>query len=264
MVAMSPTDSEKNVTPRPRAITFDCWNTLLYEASWKTAHGLRVKALQRAASAAGREVENEIAGRAFDTAWQRHMELWAAGAASGATEVAHWALAELELSPHGANLNDLVRSFEEASHTGRVLALDGARDALEALDRAGIRLGLVCDTGLTPGRVVRQFLDAQGLLGMLASTIFSDEWSLPKPHPEVFRAALSELGVEPSQAVHIGDLRRTDVAGARAVGMATVRLRARNDDQSAHAEADHVVDDYPGFLALFGIDSKPGRVDVNR
>jgi putative hydrolase of the HAD superfamily len=192
------------------------------------------------------------------------MEMWKAGTASGATEVAHWALAELELSPHGANLPDLVRNFEEASHSGRVLALDGARDALEALDRAGIRLGLVCDTGLTPGRVVRQFLDAQGLLGLLSSTIFSDEWSLPKPHPEVFHAALSELGVEPSQALHIGDLKRTDVAGARAVGMATVRLRARNDDASGHAEADHVVDDYAEFLALFGIDSNGIRADVSR
>jgi putative hydrolase of the HAD superfamily len=252
---LSSANTEETVTPIPRAITFDCWNTLLYEESWKTAHALRVEALRRAASAAGREVEKEAAGLAFDTAWVRHMEMWEAGAASGATEVAHWALAELELSPHGANLPGLVRDFEEASHSGRVLALDGARAALESLDHAGIRLGLVCDTGLTPGRVVRQLLDAQGLLGFLASTIFSDEWSLPKPHPEVFQAALSELGIEASEAMHIGDLKRTDVAGARAVGMTTVRLRGRNDDLSAHAEADHVVDDYAEFLALFGIDS---------
>ncbi len=252
------------MTPTPRAITFDCWNTLLYEESWAIAHGLRVDALQRAALVAGREVERELAGRAFDAAWQRHMEIWEAGAASGATQVAHWALAELELSPHGANLSALVHDFEEASHSGRVLALEGARDALEALHGAGILLGLVCDTGLTPGRVVRHFLDDHGLLGLLGSTIFSDEWSLPKPHPELFHAALSELDVDASQAWHIGDLKRTDVAGARAVGMTTVRLRANNDDLSAHAEADHVVDDYAGLLALFGIDSNMNGADVSR
>lgn len=253
----------KAMTPTPRAITFDCWNTLLYEESWTIAHALRVQALQRAALLVGREVETRVASRAFDAAWQRHMEMWEAGAASGATEVAHWALAELDLSPHGTSLPVLVHDFEEASHSGRVFALDGARDALNALHGTGIRLGLICDTGLTPGRVVRHFLEAQGLLALLTSTIFSDEWSLPKPHPEVFHAALSELDVDASEAVHIGDLKRTDVAGARAVGMTTVRLRARNDDPSAHAEADHVVDDYTGFLALFGIDSNSLDPEVN-
>ena len=30
----------------PRAVSFDCWQTLIYEASWETAHGLRVAALE--------------------------------------------------------------------------------------------------------------------------------------------------------------------------------------------------------------------------
>lgn len=249
------------MTTTPRAVTFDCWNTLLYEESWTIAHALRVDALAHAARAAGCEVETAEAGRAFDLAWERHMELWEAGAASGATEVAHWALAELGLAPHGASLPVLVHDFEEASHSGHVLALEGARDALAALSAAGVSLGLICDTGLTPGRVVRRHLDAHGLLEPLGSTIFSDEWSLPKPHPEVFHAALSELGVPAAEALHIGDLKRTDVAGARRVGMATVRLRALNDDPSAYDEADHVVDDYAGFLTLLGIEAK-GRASV--
>ncbi len=251
------------MTPSPRAITFDCWNTLLYEDSWTTAHALRVDALVRAARSVGSEVDTETAGRAFDTAWQHHMEIWEAGVASGATDVAHWALAELGLSPHGANLPELVHDFEQASHSGRVLVVDDTRVALEAFSAAGIRLGLICDTGLTPGRVVRQFLDAHGLLSLLTTTIFSDEWSVPKPHPEVFNAALSELDVCASDAMHIGDLKRTDVAGARAVGMTSVRLRARNDDLSAHAEADYVVDDYVGFGALLGIDMTTGGGDLS-
>jgi len=236
-----------------RAVTFDCWNTLLYEASWEVAHGLRVDAILHAARSVGRELAREDAARAFDAAWERHMELWESGVASGATEVAHWALAELELKPHGEALPVLVHDFEEASHSGRVLAVDGAHALVEALAGRGLRLGLVCDTGLTPGRVVRRHLDAHGLLAPLGSTIFSDEWSLPKPHAEVFEAVLSELGVEAAQALHVGDLKRTDVAGARAVGMRTVRLRARGDDPSAHPEADHVVDDYAGFAALLGM-----------
>ena len=148
----------------PRAITFDCWSTLLYEESWTIAHGLRVDALVRAAEAVGCEVDAKTAGRAFDAAWHRHIVMWESGAASGATEVAHWALAELRLPPHGSNLAQLVRDFEEASHSGRVLALDGARDAVHAIAAAGIRMALICDTGLTPGRVVREFLDKHEML----------------------------------------------------------------------------------------------------
>ena len=243
----------------PRALTFDCWNTLLYEDDWTTAHGLRVDALARAAERAGRAAERAVVGRAFDSAWERHMELWEAGAASGATEIAHWALAELGISPHGEIFPELLREFEEASHSGDVRAVDGSCETLHALSAAGVRLGLICDTGLTPGRVVRRHLDRLGLLDLLETQVFSDEWSLPKPHPEVFHAALTELGAAPAEAAHVGDLKRTDVAGARGVGMTSIRLLSRYDDRSAHAEADHVVRDYAALRALLGLDANAAQ-----
>ncbi|MGH0028907.1 MAG: AAA family ATPase [Myxococcota bacterium] len=233
-----------------RAVTFDCWNTLVFEPSWQIAHARRVDALAEAAAEAGRHVSTAEAGHAFDDAWERHMRLWREGVASGAKEVARWALAELGLrDPHPA-LEDLTRHFEEASHSGKVEALPGARDTLEALARAGVRRALVCDTGLTPGRVVRRHLDRLGLLEWLEVTIFSDEVGVPKPDARAFLAALEPLGVAPGQALHVGDLRRTDVAGARAVGMETARLRARHDDTSELPEADHVVASHADLLVL--------------
>jgi putative hydrolase of the HAD superfamily len=240
--------------PRPDAVTFDCWNTLLYEDSWEVAHGLRVTELQDAAREAGRDVSRQQAGRAFDVAWERHMRIWGEGGVTGAREVALWGLAELGLSaPHPA-LEHLIARFEGASHSSRVLALEGAPATLAALGRAGIPCALVCDTGLTPGRVVRRHLDLQGLLGGLAVQIFSDEVGVPKPDPRVFRAALEPLGVAPERALHVGDLRRTDVAGARGLGMTTVRIRDRHDDTSALPEADHVVDCHAELKALLGLD----------
>ena len=52
---------------------------------------------------------------------------------------------------------------------------------------------------------------------------------------------------------HVGDLKRTDVAGAQAVGMATVRFRGVVDDPDSGDEADHVIDrlvDLPAVLGL--------------
>jgi FMN phosphatase YigB (HAD superfamily) len=50
--------------------------------------------------------------------------------------------------------------------------------------------------------------------------------------------------------VHIGDLRRTDVAGARGVGMASLRIRTLHDDRSELPEADAVVDGYDDVVSL--------------
>jgi FMN phosphatase YigB (HAD superfamily)/predicted kinase len=228
----------------PAAVTFDCWNTLIYEADWGRAHARRVDALTRAAQEAGHSTTREEAGAAFDAGWEHQMACWRDGIKSGAREVAIHALRELGLrEPHPA-LEHLIGEYEDASHSGQVLAIEGARECLAELAHAGIRRALICDTGLTPGRVVRQHLDRLGLLEHLEICIFSDEIGAPKPDTRVFHAALAPLGVQPDLAIHVGDLRRTDVAGARAVGMGTVRIRTQHDDTSDLPEADAVVDSH--------------------
>jgi FMN phosphatase YigB (HAD superfamily) len=79
-----------------------------------------------------------------------------------------------------------------------VVALDGAEALQSALDTAGIPSVLVCDTGLTPGRVVRQLLDRLGLLRHLRVQAFSDEVDAPKPDARAFLAAIGQLGSTPS------------------------------------------------------------------
>ena len=117
----------------PRAVTFDCWQTLIVESSWETAHGLRVAALERAARAAGGSPSTAEAGRAFDAAWARHMDLWARQVATGARDVAHWALEELGIAPEGDHFAPLLEAFEEASHSGRVELAEDAKRELERL-----------------------------------------------------------------------------------------------------------------------------------
>ena len=51
-------------------------------------------------------------------------------------------------------------------------------------------------------------------------------------------------------ALHVGDLRRTDVAGARGVGMTTARIRARHDDLSGLPDADYVVGSHAELQSL--------------
>jgi FMN phosphatase YigB (HAD superfamily)/predicted kinase len=247
-----PRPTRARLPDAPAAVTFDCWQTLLCETDWEQAHARRVHALVEAAASAGRSVSHAAARAAFDAAWSHHMICWKDGIATGAEDVARLALGVLGIGePHTA-LESLVAAYQEASHSSRVVALAGARETLAALARAGIRCALVCDTGLTPGRVVRRHLARAGLLQYLEVCAFSDEIGVPKPDPRIFRAALRPLDVRPENAVHVGDLRRTDVAGARALGMGAVRIRAQHDDLSALPEADAVADTHAHLRELLG------------
>lgn len=56
-----------------------------------------------------------------------------------------------------------------------------------------------------------------------------------KPDSRTFHAALEPLGVEPAAALHVGDQHLSDVAGARAVGMAAALIdRYERHDPDEH------------------------------
>jgi putative hydrolase of the HAD superfamily len=108
---------------------------------------------------------------------------------------------------------------------------------------------------MTPGRVVRWILGDLDIAPLLEVLCFSDEVGLPKPDPGIFAKALADLGVKPEEAVHVGDLRRTDIAGATTFGMRAVRFRGAHDDQADFPDAEVVIDRLPELLDLLGVPS---------
>ena len=47
---------------------------------------------------------------------------------------------------------------------------------------------------------------------------------ISKPNPDIFRFALADAGVNPTEAVHVGDIYEADVLGARRAGMKGVLI----------------------------------------
>jgi putative hydrolase of the HAD superfamily len=225
---------------------------LIYELNPDGGRAVRAATLAHIARGLGAEVTVKRAAEALRAAWLRHWKLWSQGIGSGSPEMARWALEELGLVDADAEQR-LTQAFAEASLTEDIRRLDGARETLEALAQRGIRRALVCDTGFSPGRIVRRILDREGLLDLLEVTIFSDEVGVPKPSARMFELALAGCEVEPGGAVHVGDLRRTDVAGARAVGMGTVRIRWHHDDSSEHPDADAVAESHSHLQEILGL-----------
>jgi putative hydrolase of the HAD superfamily len=197
-------------------------------------------------------LDDDAARALLHEAWSRHDEAWKQVESFGPGRMAAYCL-EARGIVDDETIAGLTRSFEEASMEFGVAAVEGAGETLSALERAGIRRALVCDTGFTPGRVVRHLLEETGLAGYLETMCFSDEVGVPKPGNDIFAKALAELGVRPPEAVHVGDLRRTDVAGARDFGMHAARFRGVHDDRSDAPEAEFVFDEHAQILEVIGL-----------
>lgn len=91
---------------------------------------------------------------------------------------------------------------------------DGALESLTRIRASGTKLGLVSnfDTRLRP--ILREL----GLDNVFDAVLISAEIGAEKPNPCIFEAACEELGVQPAEAVHVGDDRRNDLFGARRAG----------------------------------------------
>ena len=117
-----------------------------------------------------------------------------------------------------------------------------SRTACGALRASGLRIGIVCDVGMTPSSALIRLLDDRGLLPLFDHWSFSDEVGVYKPDPAIFRHALAGLGdPAPDRVAHVGDRTRTDVAGAIGMGMVAVRYTGVYDDGDEGPPADHVI-----------------------
>ena len=120
-------------------------------------------------------------------------------------------------------------------------------DALSILSRVkreGFKIGLISNTGMTPGRTVRSYMDKVGILQFFNVLVFSDEVHIAKPAKEIFDLALNQMGASPAQAVHVGDDRVKDVAAAKIAGLKAIWVpRFVQDELPAYCPPDASVED---------------------
>ena len=157
-----------------------------------------------------------------------------------------WAPSSLEEIEYPGMIRDVLGSFAvavtdeelarflEAEHAAWGPARemgDQTHALLDSLRARGLSLGLVSNA-FDPGWLLREDLERMGLAERLDVAVFSSEVGKRKPHAEIFHVALEGLGVEPANALFVGDSRYADIRGAKEAGMATVQalwFRADND-----------------------------------
>ena len=107
----------------------------------------------------------------------------------------------------------------------KLVLFDDVVPVLTQLRERRLILGLISnvDHDITP------LCDELGLSSLLQVVVTSQNAGFNKPQPEIFREALRQAGVEPSEAIYVGDQYQIDVVGASEAGIKGVLLD-RGDD----------------------------------
>jgi putative hydrolase of the HAD superfamily len=108
---------------------------------------------------------------------------------------------------------------------------DDVLPALDALERHGVMRAVISNADAD----VTSFCLHMGFARHMDLIVTSALVGWEKPDSRTFFAALDPLEVAPGEAIHIGDQPLSDVAGARAIGMAAALI----DRYGRHADDEH-------------------------
>ena len=132
-----------------------------------------------------------------------------------------------------------IVAYRRARESALVLYPHVQMTLLELIKR-GIRLGVVSDA---PQAQVWLRLCSLSLQHVFDAVVTFEDTRERKPNPAPFRLVLSRLGVEPAEALMVGDWAERDVVGGRGLGMKTVFARYGDTFDTQHSGADYDIDD---------------------
>jgi len=238
-----------------RAVVFDMGGTLLRfvrpgDGSWRAFEAPGIRRVYRYLVEQGHPIpsrEEEFVEAMF----ARLAEGWEQSTGGHISlRAADWIRSSL--APHNLTLDEAAL-LEAVSHYARplregVTETPGAAETLARLRERGLGTGLISNT-IWPGELHLEDLAELNILPHLQHVLFSGDYGVWKPRPEVFRHMLDLLGVPPEEAVFVGDSPREDILGAQGVGMRAVWVRSR-EFPLGEVRPDAVIDTLPELLPV--------------
>lgn len=120
----------------------------------------------------------------------------------------------------------------------------GLEQTLKTLQALNLRLGIITNG---PSPFQEQKIEAMGIANYFSVILVSSAEGVKKPDAEIFHRAVTRLGVEPHEAIFVGDNPTADIAGAQAFGMQAIWRRV---DHWSCTSADAVVEDLAQLPAI--------------
>ena len=226
--------------PKLRAVTFDLWQTLLLdnrELGRARAH-VRLEGAQQALLLRGLEFDLEHIREAYRACYRRCHRI-----REDNVDISFREQVEIFIDNISEGLVDrldeetiiaILRAYADSFFVYPPVLHQDALRVLEEVKSQGLSIGLISNTGMTPGSSFREFLEQHGALKYFDVLTFSDEVLLAKPSDEIFLLTLRPMGVAPEETVHVGDHVLNDVVGAKRCGLKTVWITGfyENEDPS--------------------------------
>ena len=224
-----------------KAIAFDLWETLITNPP-EPSRGqerLRLALITEIL----REHGAERLEAAYRQTWRRCQELyWSEDRDVPCRRQIEHMLELLELDPRSFDEETLL-ALEEAYARPAIEILpflvDGAKEVMSDLKSRGYRLGLISNTGRTPGSALRQVLGRLDLAPFLDAMVFSNEIGVCKPQRPIFESLRESLGVAYDEMLFVGDNLYVDVHGAQSCGMRGVHFIPAARGSAVAPSVDH-------------------------
>ncbi len=235
-----------------RAVTLDFWNTLMDDFHLPGRETLRAVRLAELVAPYGYRLDPAQIAAGFDDVWRHFDKIWYKKKRTPTTaESAGVLLHALHVKLPGEAVARVTAMLEEVVLESPPQTVAGVPETLPLLAER-YALAVVCDAALTPGRVLRQVLGLHGLERYFSAFFFSDEYGFSKPDRRAFLTPLAELGIAPHEAVHVGDIQRTDIDGAQEAGLRAVHFVGVNSSDLQVSTGDAVAfrfGDLPALIA---------------
>jgi putative hydrolase of the HAD superfamily len=204
-------------------VSVDFWDTLVRaDSNGDKRTEARMNALREVSRRYGMEPTDEAiiearrhVSRAFDEEWFGRQRTQTTG------ELVHGMLNALAIPAKPAEVDDLTEAFRESLFLGPPELAPGIQEALANLSMY-FRLAIISDTMFSPGSVIRRYLEQVDVLRFFDAFAFSDELGVSKPHPKAYETVLKATGSDPEHSWHVGDMLKTDIRGAKAMGMQAI------------------------------------------
>ncbi len=185
---------------RPKAVIFDLWETLI---DWDRESAARML----------REVD-QLVGNGFAERWDSSNRRYVAPIRT--------ALAEAEVPEE---LVEEICELRLGYHRASLVPRPGAVNTLRRLREDGYLTGLitVCSED------IETLWPESAFAGLFDAEVFSSRVGLSKPDPRIYLACTEALGVEPREAVFVGDGANDELDGARRVGMEAILIHREGE-----------------------------------
>jgi putative hydrolase of the HAD superfamily len=186
---------------RVKAVIFDLWETLI---DWDRESAARML----------HEVD-ALVGNGFAERWDTSDLRYVAPIRT--------ALAEADVPEE---LMEDICALRLRYHRRSLVPRPGAVETLRQLREDGYLVGLitVCSEDIEVLWPETEFA------GLFDAEIFSSRVGLSKPDPRIYLACCEALGVEPHEAVFVGDGANDELEGARRVGMEAILIHREGED----------------------------------